>query len=355
MYKRQAVNDTITLASADIGGGNDITITVTAVNEKKTVVYDEAGDYSKCYIPYTDLTARNPVILIAGNASQDFAGVTEYGFTVSPTRAESEVATDPDGTYFKVKGKDLSAQADNVYVGYQYNYDVELPKTYYKLGQEGAQYDYTANLTIARMKFSVGLSSVVGFKVKSKGYRGELAEFTADGTTTEYKVPFLLKEENGIRITLDGAVQSSTDYTIARTVENSIIIDNSDTVTFTTAPAGHTVKQLYGGTGYTADSSATGAATTSNGDGTGLTVNTTVTNGVITAVTVKSQGTGYKPNEVITISGNTAGSSDATFLIDKLPKSIAITTDTWYDVQTAQDIGQYLSCLLYTSPSPRDS
>ena len=194
-----------------------------AGSSEKKVVYDSTGNFSKCYIPYADLTTLNPVILIAGNASQDFAGVTEFGFTVNPTRA-----TDSDGTYFKVTGKDLSSQAANVYVGYQYNYDVELPKTYYKLTPDGSQYDYTAALTIARMKFAVGLSSVVGFKLKSKGYIGELAEFTGDGSTTAFSVPFPLKEENGIVVKLDGAKQSS-GYTITTT-------DAQATVTFSTAP-----------------------------------------------------------------------------------------------------------------------
>ena len=204
--------DMYTAATNGLSGGSE-----------KKVVYDEAGNFSKCYIPYADLTNLNPVILIAGNATQDFAGVTEFGFTVNPTRA-----TDSDGTYFKVTGKDLSSQAANVYVGYQYNYDVELPKTYYKLTPDGSQYDYTAALTIARMKFAVGLSSVVGFKVKSKGYRGELAEFTGDGSTTAFSVPFPLKEENGIVVKLDGAKQSS-GYTITTT-------DAQATVTFDTAP-----------------------------------------------------------------------------------------------------------------------
>ena len=204
--------DMYTAATNGLSGGSE-----------KKVVYDEAGNFSKCYIPYADLTDLNPVILIAGNATQDFAGVTEFGFTVNPTRA-----TDSDGTYFKVTGKDLSSQAANVYVGYQYNYDVELPKTYYKLTPDGSQYDYTAALTIARMKFAVGLSSVVGFKVKSKGYRGELAEFTGDGSTTAFSVPFPLKEENGIVVKLDGAKQSS-GYTVTTT-------DAQATVTFDTAP-----------------------------------------------------------------------------------------------------------------------
>ena len=194
-----------------------------AGSSEKKVVYDSTGNFSKCYIPYADLTTLNPVILIAGNATQDFAGVTEFGFTVNPTRA-----TDSDGTYFKVTGKDLSSQAANVYVGYQYNYDIELPKTYYKLTPDGTQYDYTAALTVARMKFAVGLSSVVGFKVKSKGYRGELKEFTGDGSTTAFSVPFPLKEENGIVVKLDGAKQSS-GYTVTTT-------DAQATVTFDTAP-----------------------------------------------------------------------------------------------------------------------
>ena len=337
------VNDeTITIADSSLGGGGGaaVVLTVTGVNEEKKLVYDSTNNLTKCYIPYADISGLNPVLVIAGTGLANFNGVTESGFTISP-----ESGSDVDGDYFIVPNKDISnLNASDVILGYKYNFDVELPKTYFKLNSEGTLYDYTASLTISRMKFAVGLSSVVGFKVKSKGYRGQSAEFTGDGSETAFKVPFLLKEENGVRVTLDGALQPSTAYSITRTVENGITIDNSDTVTFTTtAPLGHTVKQLYGGTGYTADSSATGAATTSNGDGTGLTVNTTVTNGVITAVTVKSQGTGYKPNEVITISGNTAGSSDATFLIKALPQTIQITTDTWYDVQPVIDSGQYLA------------
>ena len=198
------------------GGGSNAAATCT--------VYDG----SKCYLPYADVTTLTPVLVIAGESN--FASVTESGFTISPERGN-------DGNpYFKVPRKDLSQSS--VIVGYKYNYDIELPKTYYKTDEEGAKSDFTANLTIARMKFSVGLSSVLGFKVKSKGYRGEVAEFTGDGSTKAFKVPFLLKEENGIRVTLDGALQPSTAYSVTRTVENGVTIDNSDTVTFNTAPTG---------------------------------------------------------------------------------------------------------------------
>ncbi len=115
------------------------------------------------------------------------------------------------------------------------------------------------------MKFALGLSSVCSFKVKSKGYRGDLAEFTGDGSTTAFSVPFLLKEENGIKVTLDGARQPSTAYTVTSN-------DTQSTVTFDTAPTGET----------------------------------TVANKTTSA------------------------------------QAIAITTDTWYDVQSSQNAGQYL-------------
>ena len=284
--KGYAATDTITIAGSTFGAGADLVIDVDTVASpaEKKVVYDSAGNFSKCYIPYADLTNLNPVILIAGNASADFAGVTEYGFTVSPTRPD-EVVTDGTETYFKVKGKDLSAQADNVYVGYQYNYDVELPKTYYKLTPDGSQYDYTAALTIARMKFAVGLSSVVGFKVKSKGYRGELKEYVGGGDSdtdvgvasptdtrpgkSVFTVPFPLKTENGIVVKVDGAKQDiNTAYTVTTT-------DAQATVTFLS---------------------------------------------------------GHVPLKERTVAN-----------VTKPAQKIEITTDTWYDVQPTQEAGQYLA------------
>ena len=176
------------------------------------------------------------------------------------------------------------------------------------------------------MKFALGLSSVCSFKVTSKGYRGDLAEFTGDGSTTAYTVPFLLKEENGIKVTLDGARQASTAYTVTST-------DTTSTVTFTTAPEKYTVSRLYGGSGYTA---ANGVATTSV-NGTGLTVDTTVSSGAVTGVTIHG-GSNYVEGEIVSINGGVGGG----FLVGPAQK-IAITTDTWYDVQPSSEAGQYLA------------
>ena len=57
------------------------------------------------------------------------------------------------------------------------------------------------------------------------------------------------------------------------------------------------VDGIVGGSGYTA---ATNVATT-GGDGQGCTVDTTVSNGAITAVAINKHGTGYKDNDTLTV------------------------------------------------------
>ena len=198
---------------------------LTGGSEKK-VVYDSTNDFSKCYIPFEDVTSLTPVIVIAGNATSNFSGTTESGFTITPTRA-----SDGDGTYFKVPYKDLSAQAANVYVGYKYNYDITLPKVYFQ-GQQGS--DFTANLTVARCKFSIGKSSVVGFKLNRKGVQAATQSFTGDGSTTAFSPDFTVKDKADVIVKKNGAKQTlTTDYTIADHASNPDQI----TVTFGSAPS----------------------------------------------------------------------------------------------------------------------
>ena len=92
--------------------------------------------------------------------------------------------------------------------------------------------DFTANLTIARMKFGVGLSGVMGFKLKSKGIRQGKREYTGDGSTTVYNwvdEDLSYVDDYQIKVKLDNVV--TTDFTIDTT---SGIIPK---ITFNTAPA----------------------------------------------------------------------------------------------------------------------
>ena len=56
-----------------------------------------------------------------------------------------------------------------------------LPRVYYKLDQDGVVHDFTASLTISRIKFDVGLSGVLGFKLNATGRFAGKREYTGDG------------------------------------------------------------------------------------------------------------------------------------------------------------------------------
>ena len=187
-----------------------------------SVTYDSATDTSKCYLPYSNIPTLEPVIVIAGDATSN-----DSGYTVIPSRG-----TDGTGDYFAVVGDDFSSIAAKVIVGYSYNYDITLPKTYFQLDQGVA--DYTATLTIARMKFSVGRSSTIGFKLKSNGYKGSTETFTGDGSTTAFSPDYKVKDKRDIIVKKNGNKQVlDTDYTIA---DHATLTDHV-TVTFTNAPA----------------------------------------------------------------------------------------------------------------------
>ena len=197
---------------------------VTGSGNKK-VVFDSTNEFSKCYIPYANATNLTPVLIIKGTTAT--GQFIESGFTITP-----EIGSDSDGTFFKVPFKDLSSIASDVIVGYKYDFDVILPKTYYRVDEEMRRSDFTANLTIARMKFAVGLSGVMGFKLKSKGIRQGKREYTGDGSTTVYNWvddDLSYVDDDQIKVKLDNVVTTAfTLDTTSGTVPK---------ITFNSAPA----------------------------------------------------------------------------------------------------------------------
>jgi hypothetical protein len=145
-----------------------------------SVAWDTAGEFSKCYIPWNNVSNLTPVLIIKGSTAG--GSFTESGFTITP-----DVITTDGNPYFKVLNKNLTSVASNVIVGWKYNLDIILPKTYVRTDDKQRVTDYTATLTVARMKFALGLSGVMSFKLKSKGTRQGKKEYTADGTTTVYQ------------------------------------------------------------------------------------------------------------------------------------------------------------------------
>jgi hypothetical protein len=155
----------------------------------------------------------------------------ESGFTITP-----EIITNDGNPYFKVFFKDLTSQAANVIVGWKYNFDVILPNTYYRVDDAMKRSDFAAQLIIARMKFAVGLSGVMGFKLKSKGIRQGKKEYTGDGSTTVFtwdpsNISYI--DSNQVKVKINNVV--TTAFTV-----------NSNTqLTFDSAPANGAAILIY--------------------------------------------------------------------------------------------------------------
>ena len=197
-----------------------------------SVTFDTAGNFSKCFIPYNDATNLTPVIVIKGTTAT--GQFIESGFTISPERV-----VEGGNTYFKVPFKNLTSVASDVVVGYKYDFDVILPKTYYKIDDDMKRSDFTANLTVARMNFAVGLSGVMGFKLKSKGARQGKKEYTGDGSTTVF--PWTNEDINyidddQIKVKVNNVVQ--TAFTVDRT-------GALPKITFSSAPADKSTILIY--------------------------------------------------------------------------------------------------------------
>ena len=207
-----------------------------------SVVYDSVNKVSKCYLPFNDASELTPIIVIKGNTSS--GSFVESGFTVTPERG-----SDGTGPFFSVANKDLTSVASDVIVGFKYNFDVELPRTYFR--PDPRQTDFTANLTIARMKFAVGLSGMMSFKLQQTGRLPYELEFTGEET---------------VAITGNGTSSATNKLNIP---------------------------------------------TTTNGSGTGMTVDLTASGGVVTAIKINQSGSGYADNDVITISAADAGTGTA--------------------------------------------
>lgn len=111
-----------------------------------------------------------------------------------------------------------------------------------------------------------------------------------------------------------------------------------------------TVDTIVGGSGYTA---ATGVATT-GGSGSGLTVNTTVSAGAITAIAINAAGSGYEVGETITVSGGTGGTFDIATLVSSYtrPKD-AFTRATFTQGQRFRDLTANNNVAYFTSIQSR--
>ena len=208
----QAINPCIDLytEASNVAGNNKVD-------------YDSTNDFSKVFIPWANVTGLTPVIIIKGTTAT--GQFIESGFTTTPT-----VVTNDGDPYFKVLRKDLTSVEDDVIVGWKYDYDIVLPKTYFRPDDQQKLTDFTANLTINRMKFALGLSGVCGFKLKSTGVRQGEVTRTGDGSTTVFTwtdEDFNYVDDDQIKVKVGGVVSTAFTVTALNTITFNSAPDNN--------------------------------------------------------------------------------------------------------------------------------
>ena len=194
-----------------------------------SVVWDSTNERSKCYIPWDNITSLTPVLIIKGSTAT--GNFIESGFTLTPT-----IDTDGTGTFFAVPNKNFSTIASDVIVGWKYDFDITLPKTYFRTDDSMVRTDFTATITVPRMKFSVGLSGVMGFKLKSIRSTQGSREYTGDGSTTNF---------NWITSDLNYIDRDQVKVSINKVDSTAWSFVNDTEIQFSSAPAVGDIVKIY--------------------------------------------------------------------------------------------------------------
>ena len=119
------------------------------------VVYDYNSDTTAIYTPFTPIENKQAKALVGDPNSE--AG---FSFKLTPK-------VDSQGDHYFEADKDVSDLKDGIIIGYDYDFEVTLPKFYFRRNPQTT--DFTGNLTISRVKVSAGRSGIVNFKTKLNG------------------------------------------------------------------------------------------------------------------------------------------------------------------------------------------
>lgn len=130
------------------------------------VEYDVNNDITKIYVPFTPFQQREAAMLLTVPTADDGTAQEIDADAGYWAEAYERTETGTGYRYFEVKG-DFSSYDDGIVVGYPYDLEVTLPKFYFRPNEVST--DFTATLTISRVKFSVGKTGAVKFKLKAVG------------------------------------------------------------------------------------------------------------------------------------------------------------------------------------------
>lgn len=139
-----------------------------------TVTYDSGTNLTTFGVDYKPLDYKQAVLLLTLPTTETFSSLDSLAAFNSAPYSENDdtgywqYLDVGAGNTFTIRG-DWTSYANRMVIGYNYLFDLELPTFYYNRAQQGATYDFTASLTIARAHFSCGKSGVLTFKVKANG------------------------------------------------------------------------------------------------------------------------------------------------------------------------------------------
>ena len=162
-------NGSVIAEASDISGNSCLDFATRPVKPDPAVdavVYDGTNDITKIYVPFTPIQDKEGAMLLtvpSADSGTDDELASDQGYWAAATE-RTEIGT--GFRYFEVKG-DFSGYADGIVVGYNYDFEATLPKFYFRRNEVTT--DYTATLTISRVKFSIGKTGAVTFKIKATG------------------------------------------------------------------------------------------------------------------------------------------------------------------------------------------
>ena len=321
----------------------------------------------------TKFTFSNPVYLKKGKyAITIISPSSEY--TVKALDVESNKGSNAvgvDGLYLgktEVKNKILKFSLNRAkfnLTGSTHNIILQTKNSDLKLEEQSIYTDTSAPNRITIYKDGHGF--IAGQTVQFNGIKGQLEQdilmLSGSGNYTVGEVVFKGSGTFSYGNAWGKVIAWDSSSLILKVASISGSFSAADTITGVTSQvsrnvssvsgAVNTPRRLHGvgigvpsgfdtyvnGTNYTADSTAVGVATSSSGNGIGLRVNTTVTDGGVTGATIVFAGSGYVDNEVITVSGGdgnatfqingVTGMNDDTFTVDSVTaNSFVIKNDT---------------------------
>jgi hypothetical protein len=136
-----------------------------------TITYNSTTDKSTIPKPYAHITGKTPVVVTA-QTMEDGTGTnynTLYKLSATPDPTVThdfvlDVEVDGSGNWL-VAG-DWTGKEYDLVAGYEFDFEVELPRYFYRSQNT---VDWTASLTISRMKFDIGFSGAINFYISRYG------------------------------------------------------------------------------------------------------------------------------------------------------------------------------------------